>query len=507
MLTKEEIEKKYPGKKLSEIKVLNFYGKNFSNIDIISQMKSLKIVSLSSNKINSLKPFNSLPNLKELFIRNNEIEKIDEIDYLQNCDKLKTLWISENPVCDRKEFKKKLIKKLPKLKNLDDADVIEIKKDIEKKETNNKFTIHEDKLEDLLLDYGQDDNINNKENNNINDKDNDNKQENKDIDNNNKLDNKNNNKMLDSKSDIFKSNIINKEETKIFINKENNKNQDIINNEAEPNYDILNDILKNVDTSQSFIRKNNPNSDIKKIDINNINENDNINNNENMPINNNKNDISLTRNINDLIKEAKLIPNNDNNNNMNNIDSKSNYSEVDKILGEVDTSQTILKKKENENNNEINNILKDVQSSSPEFNEINLNSKPEEKNIASIDDIRKMFNNDLMPPGRISRSNLYGNQNISDTKINSIFKNDMITSESYNRNISNRENNGPYKPDFKIPNHLQNYNYNYDKRMKYEIKPSHENRIRAIKNLMEDLSLENLLLVKNRIISRLNGQK
>ena len=225
-----------------------------------------------------------------------------------------------------------------------------------------------------------------------------------------------------------------------------------------------------------------------------------------MPINNNKNDISLTRNINDLIKEAKLIQNNDNNN-MNNIDSKSNYSEVDKILGEVDTSQTILKKKENENNNEINNILKDVQSSSPEFNEINLNSKPEEKNIASIDDIRKMFNNDLMPPGRISRSNLYGNQNISDTKINSIFKNEMITSESYNRNISNRENNGPYKPDFKIPNHLQNYNYNYDKRMKYEIKPSHENRIRAIKNLMEDLSLENLLLVKNRIISRLNGQK
>ena len=85
MLTKEEIEKKYPGKKLEDIKILDFYGNDFSNIDIISQMKSLKIISLSSNKVSSLKPFKDLPNLKELFLRDNIIENVDEIDYLKSC--------------------------------------------------------------------------------------------------------------------------------------------------------------------------------------------------------------------------------------------------------------------------------------------------------------------------------------------------------------------------------------------------------------------------------------
>ena len=500
MLTKEEIEKKYPGKQLSDIKILNFYGKDFSNIDIISQMKSLKIISLSSNKISSLKPFKSLPNLKELIIRNNNIEKIDEINYLQSCNKLKSLWISENPICKKEEYKKILVEKLPNLKTLDDTNTTEIKEEIEKNnESNinkNKFTVHEDKLEDLLLDYDQDEN--NKDNNNNNEKDSNNNQV--------------NNKLLDSKSDIFKSNIINKDETKIF-NKENNKNELNSNSEnnkniitTEPNSQLLNDILNNVDTSQSFIRKNNPNN-------NNEEKNKNVENNKK-----NNNDISLTRNLNDLINEAKLVPNNNVTNN-NDIDSTTNYSDVDKILGEVDTSQTILKRNENKNNNEINNILKDVQSSTPEFNEINLNDKSEQKNIASIDDIRKIFNNDNIPNTRISKSNLYGNKNVSDTKINNIFKNEMISSESFTRNSSSRpSNNGPYKPDFNIPSHMQNYNYDigynknnsndiYNKNIKYEIKPSHENKIRAIINLMEDLSLENLLIVKNNIIKRLNGQK
>ena len=290
MLTKEDIEKKYPGKKLEDIKILNFYGKDFSNIDIISQMKSLKIISLSSNKISSLKPFMSLPNLKELIIRNNNIEKVDEIDYLKNCDKLNSLWLEENPVCEKEEYKEHLVKTLPNLKRLDNTSIIEIKTDIEKKEknknengvtkgknkekTNKNITYNEDKLEDLLLDYENDNNIELNEENKENNQD---KQEN----------NKNN--LLGSKSDIFKSGFINKEESNNNENnsptKENSKinNNDITNitdtndnnkltesnKESksslgfskikmgslinEPNNDLLNDILRNVDTSQSII--------------------------------------------------------------------------------------------------------------------------------------------------------------------------------------------------------------------------------------------------------------
>ena len=108
-------------------------------------------------------------------------------------------------------------------------------------------------------------------------------------------------------------------------------------------------------------------------------------------------------------------------------------------------------------------------------------------------------------------SNIYNNNNIRDTKINNIFKSEMITSDSFTRNSSKQ--NGPYKPEFNIPNDMVNYNYfGYNNnnsnipRRSYNIKPSHEHTIRAITNLLENLSLENLLIVKNQIINKLNGQ-
>ena len=539
MLTKEDIEKKYPGKKLEDIKILNFYGKDFSNIDIISQMKSLKIISLSSNKISSLKPFMSLPNLKELIIRNNNIEKVDEIDYLKNCDKLNSLWLEENPVCEKEEYKEHLVKTLPNLKRLDNTSIIEIKTDIEKKEknknengvtkgknkekTNKNITYNEDKLEDLLLDYENDNNIELNEENKENNQD---KQEN----------NKNN--LLGSKSDIFKSGFINKEESNNNENnsptKENSKinNNDITNitdtndnnkltesnKESksslgfskikmgslinEPNNDLLNDILRNVDTSQSIIRKNNQNQVNPQSSLeNNINKKINPEEpKEKMNINNN-----LTKNLNDLIKDAKL----DNKNiNIGNpmIQSKSNDIEIKNILDNVDTSQTILNKKDKE----VKNILNQVQTSNSNFNDIDINNDNNKNNIQSIDDIRKMFNDDYKPNGMKNFSNLYGNNNIRDTKINNIFKNEMITSDSFSRNSSYKQN-GPYKPDLNIPNNMQNYNFygqenkNYNQRRSYKIKPSHEHKIIAITNLLEDLNLENLIAVKNHIINKLNG--
>jgi hypothetical protein len=97
-------------------------------------MKSLKVISLSANKISSLKPFEKLGNLKELYIRNNNISNIDEIDYLKDNANLKSLWMSENPVSkNEKEFRKAIIEKLPNLTTLDNTPIPEIKKDIEKK--------------------------------------------------------------------------------------------------------------------------------------------------------------------------------------------------------------------------------------------------------------------------------------------------------------------------------------------------------------------------------------
>jgi len=554
MLTKEEIEKKYPGKKLEDIKVLNFYGNDFSNIDIISKMKSLKIISLSSNKISSLKPFENLQNLKELIIRNNNIENVDEIDYLKNCDKLNSLWLEENPVCKKEEYKEHLVKTLPNLKNLDNTSIIEIKEEIEKnknenginkgkskEKTNKTITYNEDKLEDLLLDYEKENNIEPNEDNKEN--------------NDNKKEDNNKNNLLGSKSDIFKSEFINKDETNnketeipTKENSEINKTDNNINNITEsnkesksslgfskiqmgsivnePNRDLLSDILRNVDTSQSIIRKNNSNPvNPKSSNLNNLN-NKNANINPEVPKEKMNINSNLTKNLNDLLKDAKL---DNSNNNIMPIQSKNNDTEINNILNNVDTSQTIVNKNDKEINNilnnvdtsqtmhnkkdkEVSNILKDVQTTNSNLSEFELNNDKNNNNFQSIEDIRKMFNNDYKPNGMSNISNIYGNNNIRDTKINNIFKSEMITSDSFTRNSSSKQN-GPYKPDFNIPNNIQNYNYygyenqNYNQRRNYNIKPSHEHKINAITNLLEDLNFENLMIVKNHIINKLNGQQ
>ena len=132
MLTKEIIEKKYPGKKLEKIKYLDLWVKDLENVDIISQMKSLKIINFSGNKISSLKPFGKLEHLKELYIRNNNISNIEEINYHKDNENLKSLWMSKNPVSkNEKEFRKAIAEKVPNLSTLDNTPISEIKKNLD----------------------------------------------------------------------------------------------------------------------------------------------------------------------------------------------------------------------------------------------------------------------------------------------------------------------------------------------------------------------------------------
>ena len=189
---------------------------------------------------------------------------------------------------------------------------------------------------------------------------------------------------------------------------------------------------------------------------------------------------------------------------------------------------------------DIKDILKDVETTTTNFNKINNNDEinPQENNNIennkneqnihqSIDDIRKIFNNDYQSNNMNNNiNNLYGNNNVKDTRINNIFKNELISSDSsfFNKNRS-RGNNKPV-----IPRFNQEYQYNYDnnnienrqngqddsfnynsnnnnQNNKYNIKPNHMHKINAIINLLEDLNLENLLHVKNQIIKQIESQK
>ena len=90
-LTKELIVQKIRSDRLGSIKNLNLWGTNLDDVSIIKELPSLEIISLSVNKITSLKPFSGLKNLRELYLRKNMISDLNEIRYLSNCDNLNIL--------------------------------------------------------------------------------------------------------------------------------------------------------------------------------------------------------------------------------------------------------------------------------------------------------------------------------------------------------------------------------------------------------------------------------
>ena len=653
MLTKELIEKKYPGKKLEKIKYLNLWGEDLENVDLISQMKSLKVVSLSANKISSLKPFEKLDNLKELYIRNNNISNIDEIDYLKDKANLKSLWMSENPVSkNEKEFRKAIIEKLPNLTTLDNTPIPEIKKDIDKKNDINdkdktiEFTNEKDN--DIVIQGTEGEIIDNTDNNeNKVDINKDNEKKDEDIKNNKETEekyqkteednifdeligddlkdkkekvekpkekqinelkqtknrllvstvdklsdllqeydkehtintnedksNQNPNEksnFLDSKSDIFKTGFsyknnnettkkIDKEmitppenkekkETKPEVNEnkdkvENNNNLDKDENKEkdkekekedndplkvsfkEQNNELLNDILKDVDTSQTFVRKTNTNKTIKmNPNVTNTND-DNVS--ETTHITNDKDNNSFTKNLNDMVKNAnmnvtsqsfRIGGNTGLDNILNDVHTsqtmvkKSNDNSFSKILGNVKTSQSMNKRKDQQ----VKDILRDVETTTTSINKItnkiNNIEKNNNQNLQSIDDIRKIFSNDY--PNSNNINNLYGNNNVKDSRINNIFKSELIPGDS----MSNSKQKGPYKLEYNnnindIMNKKNEYAYgapsgnnNNNKKggnNNFNLNPNHMHKINAIINLLEDLNLENLIHVKNQIMKMVN---
>lgn len=119
MLTKEQVLTKCQVKSLDEVKKLTVWGSDIENIDLINEMPNLEVVSLSLNKISSLKPFENCLNLKELYLRKNNISDIEELKYLSNCKSLKILWLAENPVCDLSDYREKVLETLPQVMKLD----------------------------------------------------------------------------------------------------------------------------------------------------------------------------------------------------------------------------------------------------------------------------------------------------------------------------------------------------------------------------------------------------
>ena len=130
-LTAEMILKRTKGiYDLSLVKKLNFWGQSLDDISILSKCVSLESATFTQNSITSLRCFQGMNNLVELSLRRNSINDFNEIAYLGTCRNLIKLWLIDNPISEKWDYRIQVIRNVPSLKYLDDEEVTQDERNI-----------------------------------------------------------------------------------------------------------------------------------------------------------------------------------------------------------------------------------------------------------------------------------------------------------------------------------------------------------------------------------------
>lgn len=134
-LTADLVVSKTKSDSLHNIKNLNLWGNDLEvrrattqDLKLLREMTNLEVVSLSVNRISSLKEFACLHKLQELYLRKNNIQDIAEIKYLARLPELKVLWLHDNPcatvsrvITQAENYRAVVIRTLPNLVKLDNS--------------------------------------------------------------------------------------------------------------------------------------------------------------------------------------------------------------------------------------------------------------------------------------------------------------------------------------------------------------------------------------------------
>eukprot|EP01105_Mastigella_eilhardi_P024587 TRINITY_DN6454_c0_g1_i1.p1 TRINITY_DN6454_c0_g1~~TRINITY_DN6454_c0_g1_i1.p1 ORF type:complete len:341 (+),score=99.48 TRINITY_DN6454_c0_g1_i1:91-1023(+) len=108
---------------LHQIKNLNMWGNQLTDVSIIEDMPLLEVVSFSMNNVASLASFAHCHNLAELYLRKNNVTDLSELRHLQANARLRILWLGSNPCATEPNYRLKVIRALPQLQKLDDLDI------------------------------------------------------------------------------------------------------------------------------------------------------------------------------------------------------------------------------------------------------------------------------------------------------------------------------------------------------------------------------------------------
>lgn len=129
---------------LDQIKNLNLWGNDIEDVSILKDMPNIEILSLSVNKISTLKSFSYCKKLSELYLRKNLIQDLSEIRYLQNLPNLKVLWLWENPCAETPNYRENVLSVLPNLVKLDNQAVT-----AEEKNQASKYDVGKNRNKDI----------------------------------------------------------------------------------------------------------------------------------------------------------------------------------------------------------------------------------------------------------------------------------------------------------------------------------------------------------------------
>jgi len=105
VLTEHLVKAKSRIDNLQHVKNLNVWGSDLTDVGVIRFMPNIQILSLSVNKISSLKDFSMCPRLEELYLRKNEVADLHEVEYLSSLKRLRVLWLCENPVANNELYR------------------------------------------------------------------------------------------------------------------------------------------------------------------------------------------------------------------------------------------------------------------------------------------------------------------------------------------------------------------------------------------------------------------
>lgn len=108
----------------------SFNNKQLKNMPIIKHFNKIEILYLNDNDISTLSFCQDLPNLKELYMKNNKITDLKEIDYLSLCKNLHTIYLKGNPIQlnNGQIYMKRIKRAVSSIKNIDGIKIIPNKK-------------------------------------------------------------------------------------------------------------------------------------------------------------------------------------------------------------------------------------------------------------------------------------------------------------------------------------------------------------------------------------------